>query len=338
MESVANPDGSDPVRPEGLFRASNDPDDARDIFEDIVGEIQDTGEAEIDANATEDEFILPNETLDLPGIEFNTSDELETGIGNISLPSQDNVTTGDESGDINTSISASGGAIEEIYELRMNMTSFEGGEEDSYSIGLSDADEDGNEDTVWKMTVEIDPYPEENENIETQVRFESDIEDDLNAEFNSTTANLSEQGYVKMDLINEEFEMHNETEIEYEHPDDYNISEALEVVNEEASGEGETGDGIAVETEDVGGGEANGTFALDLMPLNGNFSRIADGELDFGGDDLDDVCDEGEDGVVTCGVEDDENDPGAYASAQIKEAVFRVVVEGPSGESERELR
>ncbi len=345
MEEVANHDGSDSVRPEGVAKDSTDPEDARDIFEDIVGEIHDTGEGGIDANGTQDEFVLPNETLDTPGIEFNVTDDLDTGIGNISLPSMDNISTGDESGDIETNLTASGGAVEEIFELNMNITSFTGAGSNDYSIGLADADEDGNEDVIWRTVVEINPEDEDGdtlqengEDIETQVRFESDIDDDLEATFNSTTANLSEQGYVKIDLIEQEFELHNGTDVEFQHPDHYDVTEALTLVDEEASGEGVTGDGLAVTAgPDDEIGSANGTFALDLMPVDGNFSKIADGELEFGDEDLEDVCDQEDGDIVTCGADDQDNDPDAYASAQIKEARFTVTVEGPDGIYEDEV-
>ena len=339
MEEIANPNGNDPVRPEGVFKSSNDPSAAKDIFEDIVGSIQDDADSTLGVSGNDSTFQLDNNaTLGQDSLNFEGNESLNTSLNDIEFNESRDVNSTNESDSFDTTISASGGAIEEIYEFRMNMTRFNttGDSENEYGIGVRDVS-GSTEDVIWQMKVERNV-----DGVETRITFESDINDSLTRTMDNnppdplnTSINFDNAGsYVKMDLINEEFEVYNGSTVVYD-TTDYDISAARELIDKEASGEGETGEGIAVETVDTGPDGANGTFALDLMPVNGNFSRISDGNLDFGSDNLENICEPGADDIVTCGTEDEdgghENAAEAYASAQVKQATFEVAVETPNG-------
>jgi hypothetical protein len=74
--------------------------------------------------------------------------------------------------------------------------------------------------------------------------------------------------------------------------------------------------------------EANGTFSFDFKPADGNFSLV--------GDAAEGVCEEDGDGtMVTCGVEDTDNE--TWSTTRAKEVSFRVTVEGPGGVSNRTI-
>jgi hypothetical protein len=340
MEDIANPNGNDPVRPEGVFKSSNDPSDAKDIFEDVVGSIQDDADSTLGVSGNDSSFQLDNNaTLGQDSLSFEGNESLNTSLNDIEFnESRDVNSTTNDDPEYNATISASGGAIEEIYEFNMNMTSFEtpGNNENEYGIGVRDVS-GATEDVIWQMKVRRNYH-----GVETQITFESDINSSLTRTMDNsppdpinTSVNLSKPGrYVKMDLINEEFEVYNGTSVVAD-TSDYDISAARDLIDKEASGEGVTGEGIAVETIDTGPGGANGTFGLDLMPVNGNFSRISDGNLDFGGSGVDSICEPGPDDIVTCGTEDEkggkENTAEAYASAKVKQATFEVTIETPAG-------
>jgi hypothetical protein len=353
MEDIANPNGNDPVRPEGVFKSSNDPSDAKDIFEDIVGSIQDDADSTLGVSGNDSSFQLDaNATLGRDSLNFTGNQSLNTSLNDISFNESRDVNSTSNSDTFDGTISASGGAIEEIYEFRMNMTRFEAsGRFNEYGIGFRDVS-GGSEQIIWQMKVRRNPEDSDGNplGVETQITFESDIDSSLTRTMDNsppnpinTSVNLSKPGrYIKMDLINEEFEVYDGTSVvaddDMDDPKDYDISAARDLIDKEASGDGTTGEGIAVETVDTGPDGANGTFALDLLPVNGNMSRISDGNLDFGNDDLDDVCDQDSNDMVTCGTQDENNSVRAYASAQIKQAKFEVTVEGPNGVSERVLK
>ena len=304
MEEIANPDGGDSVRPEGVFESSNDPEEAKGIFEDVIGSInKDRG------NTTQ-------------GIDAINDTGNVTGVSN-------NVTAGGDAGNFeNVTLEADAGVIQKIYDLGMNITEFRG--TGTYSLNLTDAEDGVGETVIWGMTVDNNFT-----GTKTQVRFRADddiVEDyDDDDEFLESTFNVSadfseSSVYASVELApNPRFKMANGSGVKFSSNDDYDITRVIDDVIQP-----QINSGVAVKmgTGNTPEAEANGTFSFDFKPVGGNFSLVGDAA---GG-----VCGEDDDGtMVTCGVEDTDN--GTYATAQAKEVSFIVTVEGPGGVSEREI-
>ncbi|MCX2819519.1 VWA domain-containing protein [Haladaptatus sp. F3-133] len=304
MEEIANPDGGDSVRPEGVFESSNDPEEAKGIFEDVIGSInKDRG------NTTQ-------------GIDAINDTGNVTGVSN-------NVTAGGDDGEFeNVTLEADAGVIQKIYDLGMNITNFSG--TGTYSLNLTDAEDGVGETVIWGMTVDNNFT-----GTKTQVRFRADddiVEDyDDDDEFLESTFNVSadfseSSVYASVELApNPRFKMANGSGVKFSSNDDYDITRVIDDVIQP-----QINSGVAVKmgTGNTPEAEANGTFSFDFKPVGGNFSLVGDAA---GG-----VCGEDDDGtMVTCGVEDTDN--GTYATAQAKEVSFIVTVEGPGGVSEREI-
>jgi hypothetical protein len=308
MEDIAKPDGDDPVRPEGVFESSNDPEDAKDIFEDVIGSInEDRGDTTQGIDAINDSGNV-------------------TGVRN-------NVTAGGDDGNFdNVTLEANAGAIQKIYDLGMNFTEFNG--TGTYSLNLTNVDGGAGEKVVWGMTV--DNNFSDGEMPKTQVRFRADdsivSEYDDDEEFLEDTFNVSNNfskssAYASVELAPDpNFEMADDDGVKFSSNGDYNITRVIdEVIQPEI-----TENGVAVEmgTGNTPEAEANGTFSFDFKPADGNFSLV--------GDAAEGVCEEDGDGtMVTCGVEDTDNE--TWSTTRAKEVSFRVTVEGPGGVSNRTI-
>jgi hypothetical protein len=317
LEELANSDGLDSDRPEGTSIIDDDPSKAEDIFSDIIGSIEEE--------------------------RGNVTEGIDTGAGNGSVVAVgSNVSTETNDKEFDVELDTSGGAIEKIYDLGMNVTEFDGKGE--YGLILTDTSA-GIGTEIWNMTVDNNVSADDDD-VETQVRFRADdeivdeydsvtIEDTIN-----TSADLTDTPeHVRIQLApNPNFELVNESGgVEHSSDVDYDMTDIVtNVIQPEiniSNPDAVTDGGVAIKTRDAGAGGANGTFSFDFKPINGNFSLVEDAAGDFVDSDY---CDDSG-GMVTCKADDPDNEEGAYATAQAKEVTFMVTVEGPGGVSEREI-
>jgi hypothetical protein len=271
------------TRPEGTYRNITQPEDAEDIFEEVIGSIED-----------ETEFEKPNASIE------NTT--------------------------INTT--ASSGAIQEIYNLEMNITSCDGSG-CGYELRITHSNPPGSDNTeaVWEMEFRDDPseYP----SVGHRVEINSDIDDSLDAAYNGT-GDINDT-YVYVNLPEEEFEMP-----ENSSASSYPIGDAWELIKEQTNASASPTETVAIvgnDTDTTTG--ANGTFSFDFTPLGENFSKhVGEDGVGFDGSTCD--VDAGQD-IPTCGYDDTGNNRGAVSTVQVKSASFIVTVEGPGGVSNRTI-
>lgn len=317
------PGGIDDDRPNGTFIASEDPSDAEDIFEDVVGNIDAIAEGNDNATAG----------VSNPGETFTSSTTTSTG------------------------------KVEKIYDVRMNVSDFEGN--GTYRMKYVGVDSTGDKELVWKMVVDnkfIGPgSPPPSRGLGYEVRFRSRSHGPtLNRTLTvpkdpdpsvPATSNLSDPGeYVWLDLTGKSSKprldvgglslSETQDELGGTSPDDY-IEDAWQKVKDEA--EADEGVDIVVEHRGPNGpdpplrrGKVRGTFSMEFEPKNDNFTKI--GQLSGGNFTKD--CDTGNasDLPSRCGLKDPGNNRSAVSTTQIKEVNLLVTVEGPEGVSKREIK
>jgi hypothetical protein len=277
----------------------------------------------------------PNGTLIASSDPSDAEDIFDEIVSSIEEESQNETLGEDPKNSTNITTTTRSGSIQEIYDLSMNVTDFEG--DGSYILSITDTDAAGNEEIIWEMQV-INGPPSgfESDGVKNIVRFRSDVDSNLNQPtlrdgFNNS-ANLSKSGsYIKLDLPNEKIEMSGSTSTTTEDISSYDISLAWETVQDEL----ET-DTVAISANDTDPtSEANGTFNFDFVPEGGDFEEHVTGDnaIDFGGD-----CEPGagSDEVPTCGIESS-GPRGAVSTVQIKQAEYTVEVRGPQGVTERDI-
>lgn len=304
------PDRDDP-RPNGTLIASDDPSDAEDLFDDIIGSIEDN--TDIDDNAT--------------------------------------AGTPDPDKELNATITSSSGTVEEIYDMRMNVSHFTGN--GSYVMKFTDTDASDNEVVAWQMKVNntfvgpSSPTP----SVGYKVNFTSETNPTLDEtiEVPASEGNISSSSdnYVWIDLTGKgskpRLEVGSLGSIgsqldDFSGSEDYMSAAWAEVQNEMESGSSETDftPGVAIVAEELNPfGEVNGTFSMEFEPKDGDFTKVGGIEGgDFGED-----CSGGTGSLPKkCGLEDPENERGAVSTAQIKEADIIVTVEGPEGRSNKTVK
>jgi hypothetical protein len=318
------------------------------------------------SSSSVDPSSLPSTTPDRPEGTLIASDDpsdaegiFEDIIGNIEddTDTGDNVTSSPNPDvELKTQGTSNSGALEEIYDARMNITDFNGN--GSYVLKFTDTDDDDNEVVAWQMKVDsIFTGPD-------KVEFSSETNGDLNAtvDTDSPNQNVSDPGeYIWMDLRNKGpkpmFDVGSlstgdiETQLQSDgvpssisSPKDY-MEAAWSEVEDEIEGKNSETDyteGVSIVAEfkqgtldgKFNGKEetANGTFSLEFKPIDGNFSKV--GGIEGGG--FEDDCGDGSGSLpATCGLKD--NDREAVSTAQIKKAKIEVTVEGPEGRSNKTI-
>ena len=322
----------------------NNEEEFEDTFIHAVALGSDADEEPMEILGNEDnEFsdVRPSGTFIASDDPADAEDIFTDIIGSIQDETEfENVTseTPDEDEEFTVDEVVNSGAVEDIEDTRLGVTDFVGN--GTYELSFVDTDEDGDEETVWGMTVENNPNEDE-----YTVEFVSETHGTaaLNETFTRSQNDLShEDEYVWIDLTGKDddrdrFEMgkdgYNET--------DYDVEEAWQEVQNELVG---PGDGVAIVSGHIpnpdweGGVEAqqaDGVFSFDFTPLEGDFTKI--GGIDGGA--FEDACLSGEEDLPEkCGLDDEGNDAGAVSTAQIT-GTFEIIVtvEGPEGESTRTI-
>lgn len=303
------PGGTDDDRPNGTFIASEDPSDAEGIFEDIVSEIQAIGDGDDDANAG----------------------------------------TGNPNASFSTSPTANTGTVQEIKDVRMNVSDFQGNGTYRMSF-VGDVDNNGDDELIWRIVVDnkfvASPNPSPGEGYEVEFVGGPQEPSILNQTVTvpDTEGNLSDSdNYAWFDLTGEDPTKPRLDVPGASSPDSHVIDGWKEV--EKELGTGPT-DGVDIVVKHRGPngpdnppirrGTVRGAFSMEFEPKDGDFEDI--GQM-TGGNFTDD-CDAANatDLPSRCGLNDAGNNRSAVSTTQIDEIELEVTVESPEGRSKKRVK
>jgi len=238
------------------------------------------------------------------------------------------------------------GEVEEIQDIRMNVTDFQGN--GTYLMEFNNGS-----DVIWQMEVDnkfitpdLSPYG-------YVVRFRSEVDGGLDKTVrvpDSPNGNLSDSDdYVWLDLTGKDDTKprldvggldtsDTETELGGTDPNTYTQDAWNEVQNEIDNGgvntifnhTGPNGPNAAPNRR----GEVKGTFAIEFQPKDGNFTNIKQ----ISGGNFTDDCDAANETDLPsrCGL-NDTGDREAVSTTRVNELDLLVTVEGPEGVSKREI-
>lgn len=310
LEKLANEDGEySDVRPNGTSIQSENPEDAEELFKDIIGEIED--ETEIRENATG--------------------------------------TTPDPDKKLKSDTILSSGTVERIDDVRMNVTDFTGFGDYivRFTDTNSGSREIAWEMTINNTNMSSVPITgEPPTNVGYKLEFRSDTNSDLNDDIyinhTPTGRNLSQPGeYVWLDLTNKNkskprldtgssfsnsFDDHSD-KTEY-------MKEAWQEVRDETEPK-YGGDGIAISAEERNiQGSVRGIFSLEFKPIGGNFEEVGN----ISGGAFSTTCDDSTSKRLPPKCSLNNNSVDAVSTTILKDTSIVVTIEGPSGTSTREIR
>ena len=290
-----------PDRPNGTLIASDDPSDAEDIFDDIIGSIEDTTD------------VNDNATAGTPDPDLNLSVEITSNSGVIEEidDARMGFDTFTGNGTYRLAFTDTDGSGNEVTAWEMVVNNTMATSSIGYKVEFSSETHD--DDSLNKTLTYPDPSRSDPVlNLSDPSQY---VWLDLTGK-DSTRPRLNVSGIRSSDMSNPD-QLDNTTQ-------DY-MQEAWQEVKDEMP--------VAIVTEETNPfGEVNGTFSLEFKPVNGNFSKV--GGIEGGGFDSD--CSGGAGSLPEkCGLNDPGNDRGAVSTAQIKEAEIEVTVESPEGRSNR---
>jgi hypothetical protein len=304
------------ARPNGTLIASDDPSDAEDIFEDIIGNIEDDTDTgnNVSSNSTDEEL--------------QTEETSNSGVVEEIYDARMNVTDFNGNGSYVIKFTDTDNNDNEFsaWQMKLNSTAT-GPDKIEFSSTIN---------TTGKLNATIETSSP-NENISDPSEY---VWMDLR---NKDSKPMFDVGSLSAGDIRTQLQSDG-VPSSISSPNDYMEAAWSEVENEMVGSNSVTDftEGVSIVTEFKQGTPdgkwdgkeeaANGTFSLEFKPVDGNLTKV--GGIEGGG--FEDDCGDGSgDKPATCGLED--NDRGAVSTAQIKEAEITVTVEGPEGRSNRTL-